>query len=614
MAAVLIFPPATNAAPLTQIVTADAVLMPEGMPAESRRVSLRHRWDADYPGRDGIAIYTLRIPVEKGSETRSILLERVGNQATLLVNGVVVEELSGANYSTFDASKIGRSVQLHPAADIGEGSVTRVDIRVTMQALRGGGLGRVSLGDSAAIAQMLDRQRLLVQVPAAAQASCMILMGGLALGLWWRQRESLYSCFGIAALCGALRPMDQLLQVAPLPWPLWGAVLAIAYTIQLGMMARFVLIIIQKADGLAHWATNVVIAVVAALASLSFALGVPALWTVGLLVFILLGLFCLALLAVTVAKDRRLMPSLLLLTGGVTILAGIHDLIFIRIGAFGGSDLVLTHHALFGFVLILASLVVTRYNQSVDDFRRLNQQLSHRIAEKEAALRTAFESLRQQQEERAVLDERQRIMREIHDGVGSQLVGLLGMVRSATTTSDDIEAQVQSALDEMRMAIDSLQPVHGDLTTVLATLRYRLQPRLEAAGIDVVWAVEALPDLPHSPMQQMLQVQRILLEAFTNVLKHARATQVIVEAFYDEQPVPCLHIGVKDNGIGLPAGLNASPHKGYGMTNMRNRALHIKAILNVYSPREAALPYGLSGHCSSRPLTTSSVTKFLDSD
>ncbi len=49
------------------------------------------------------------------------------------------------------------------------------------------------------------------------------------------------------------------------------------------------------------------------------------------------------------------------------------------------------------------------------------------------------------------------------------------------------------ALDEMRMAVDSLQPAQDDLSTLLATLRYRLQPRLDAAGIELVWNVALIP-------------------------------------------------------------------------------------------------------------------------
>ena len=60
----------------------------------------------------------------------------------------------------------------------------------------------------------------------------------------------------------------------------------------------------------------------------------------------------------------------------------------------------------------------------------------------------------------------------------------------------------------MRMAVDAWQPAHDDLVTVLATLRYRLQPRLQAAGIEVVWDVPELPALRQLAPHEVLQVQR----------------------------------------------------------------------------------------------------------
>ena len=141
---------------------------------------------------------------------------------------------------------------------------------------------------------------------------------------------------------------------------------------------------------------------------------------------------------------------------------------------------------MFVFVVIMAGLVADRHNRSVADHRALNADLSQLVTDRESQLQSAFDALREQRHQQAVASERQRIMRKIHDGVGSQLVGLLNMVVRPGADSALLQQHVQQALDEMRMAVDSLQPVHGDLVTVLATLRYRLQPRLDAAGIALV--------------------------------------------------------------------------------------------------------------------------------
>jgi len=202
------------------------------------------------------------------------------------------------------------------------------------------------------------------------------------------------------------------------------------------------------------------------------------------------------------------------------------------------------------------------------------------VAEREQQLHQAFGDLQKQQQEQAVLTERQRIMREIHDGVGSQLVGLLSMVGQRNTDPAVLEEHVKQALDEMRMAVDSLQPVHGDLVAVLATLRYRLQPRLAAAGVQVRWDVSQLPTLPQLSPQSVLQVQRILLEGFTNVLKHARATEVAVQAQLvdTDEGRAVIQLSLTDNGVGLPAQREVG---GHGVANMQSRAASIGASLRV---------------------------------
>jgi signal transduction histidine kinase len=126
-----------------------------------------------------------------------------------------------------------------------------------------------------------------------------------------------------------------------------------------------------------------------------------------------------------------------------------------------------------------------------------------------------------------------------------------------------------------------LQPVHDDLATVLATLRFRLQPRLADAGVHVDWQVEALPPMPGLTPNVVLQIQRILLEAFTNVMRHARATRLEVGARFLETPTPMFCLVVQDNGIGTQTATGEV--RGLGLSNMQARASAIGAALTVSS-------------------------------
>ena len=86
-----------------------------------------------------------------------------------------------------------------------------------------------------------------------------------------------------------------------------------------------------------------------------------------------------------------------------------------------------------------------------------------------------------------------------------------------------------------------------------------------------------LPKLACLTPQNVLHVLRILQEAFTNILKHARANTVKVETGVAGMPGK-VYVSVSDNGIGL-----SNEHPGHGLANMRRRAQAIGGTLDIAS-------------------------------
>lgn len=541
-------------------------------------MSLPLRWDKQRNGRAGRALLRLQLP--EGRVPRALLIERIGNQAVLRLNGHMLAKLG--NRPSQDMAKQSQ-LQMLPAELLNEGP-NELQVDLQAQALRGALLTPLHLGPPEEAEALQARWRLFDQILPAAYIASFLLMGSLAAGLWWRQRDPVFGCFSLAALAGVLRPLDAVWADALLPWPLWGALLALTYGWQIVLLNRFIVLVLGQNPRWMVRAIHAALLLTTLLVSLSFALLQRHYWTAALGLLLSLSVACLAMVLREAWRGRQPIAWMVVFSGALAVMAGVHDFFLVRTGWLGEMSRQLTPHAMFGFVLVLAWVVVGRYSRTVTDYRALNEHLADRVAEREEHLRQAFEALRSQQQEQAVLSERQRIMREIHDGIGSQLVGLLNMV-SAEGGSDrqQLEMQVRHALDEMRMAVDSLQPMDADLTTVLATLRYRLQPRLQAAGLHVIWDVATLPPLAELSPQAVLQLQRILLEAFTNVLKHAQARQVTVSARW----VPGttgryaeVQLRLIDDGIGLqPLPEGAPP--GHGLANMRARAASIGALLHI---------------------------------
>jgi signal transduction histidine kinase len=179
----------------------------------------------------------------------------------------------------------------------------------------------------------------------------------------------------------------------------------------------------------------------------------------------------------------------------------------------------------------------------------------------------------------AAFDERQRITQDMHDGLGLQLNAALHMVERGEPDRARFAAALRSCLDELRLIVDSSASGTGEFLTLLASLRIRLQPKLEAIGIHVGWHMANFPDDLVLAPGTSLQVLRMVQEAINNTIKHAQASVINFEVVDSVRPGH-IAIAVRDNGTGFgPEG----PHAGRGLAGMRRRAMAAGVGLDVRS-------------------------------
>jgi len=230
------------------------------------------------------------------------------------------------------------------------------------------------------------------------------------------------------------------------------------------------------------------------------------------------------------------------------------------------------------FMLTLGWVLVQRTSSYLQQIGSLNQDLEQRVREKESELRSAFELLRDAERRQVLEEERKRLTRDMHDGLGSQLVQTLNVVRTAERTDPAVVAgMLNHALEELRMTLDSLEPLEGDLPAILGTLRRRIAPALEAAGIELEWQVEEVPAVTvHGKGMEsrgVMHLFRCLQEVFANILKHADASRVTVRTWEEEGRAM---LSVTDNGTGMGEGFRDG---GRGLNNIRLRAAEIGATV-----------------------------------
>ena len=253
----------------------------------------------------------------------------------------------------------------------------------------------------------------------------------------------------------------------------------------------------------------------------------------------------------------------------IAFLAMLHDL---------GHEIALWHGV--GFELMpYASILVfgvfgfaigKRILMSLAAEEGLTAQLGQRIETTKANLLTSEKARRELEVSSAITQERERMMREIHDGIGSSLVAALASAERQGRQSSTAVVALKSALTDLRIAVDSLEPVEGNVSTLLAGLRYRIEPELKKADMAFDWKVDEVPELDWLDAPNALHVLRIFQEAFGNILGHANATRIRVTCRMQlSDGRPGIMIEVADNGRGFDPTVRPG---GRGRKNMHDRA------------------------------------------
>ncbi len=593
--------PPTGAAPGIAQPLRDATLIEAG---RERRVVLPDSWESSAPARDGTVRYRVDLPDAALQQAQSALfVPRVGNVFRIEING---QQLLAAGTRSRDSGRVlsdaptGPVLLALPGALLGPSGNEAV-IEVSGQPRRDAGLSIVWVGPIAELEPMHRRFYDHEVRGAWVVGACAAVMGLLALLLAWRARRFVYACFGAGSLLWAWRTAGLQL-AADSPWAPLGTVLYHAsYAWFVVLMTLYALAAVERDTPrlrrwLAAWA----------LAAFGLAIGVwvfnaPALRTALLGGTLAIAVGLLPVLLHTAWRDRTSAALLLSAAALVSAAVGARDFWVFRVLADYGNW-AWSRYTILLLLMVLAWLLVDEFARAGAALRSLNRDLQDRVAQKERELQAAFEDTRVRERQQAVLAERDRILREMHDGLGGRLVAALALTDQVTRQSAapdggaprsvdeplrDLKLTLDDCLVELRLALDSLETDTRPLVESLAELRFRVEPSLRAAGVRLVWQVDDAASETALPAAATLHVLRIVREALTNVIKHAQATVVWLrlEALADGGLV----LAVVDNGLKqragetepLPLFVPATLQRGgRGLANMERRAKALSAHLD----------------------------------
>jgi signal transduction histidine kinase len=181
-------------------------------------------------------------------------------------------------------------------------------------------------------------------------------------------------------------------------------------------------------------------------------------------------------------------------------------------------------------------------------------------------------------------EERRRIRRDLHDGLGPALAGVaLGLdavhrmtgpsAPHAAELADQLKVEVQESLADVRRLVEDLRPPDLDQFGLVGALRHQAGKVTERdPSLDVEVASD---DLPHLPAAVEVAAYRIATEALTNVGRHAAARSCRILLAMDGPAR--LRVEIEDDGVGLRNGRA----EGVGLTAMRERAVELGGSLQV---------------------------------
>ncbi len=258
----------------------------------------------------------------------------------------------------------------------------------------------------------------------------------------------------------------------------------------------------------------------------------------------------------------------------LTAIYMLHDLV-LSVGDISGISF-MSHSVRTLFIIVIIIILMRRLSSSLNTIDRNETVLHTRLAEQEASLDESFAKQRVAIKQSTIETERERLISDLHDGMGGHLVSILALSENPQADKTEVYHVAQKALNDLRLVIYSLDIDGGDLSYALALFRQQIDPVLNNLGIKTRWSMANLPSISETGPSNVLTILRILQEAITNAQKHGSPKQISLVGLPGPENT-ALIVVENTGGVGfISAGQN-----GYGLKNMQKRAQAMGGKINL---------------------------------
>lgn len=238
-------------------------------------------------------------------------------------------------------------------------------------------------------------------------------------------------------------------------------------------------------------------------------------------------------------------------------------------GTLGGVTLALTSVLPLLLIWPLINLMT-----DLAERRSILDALSMKLSEQEKLLDDKSRTIANEMQKRAVLEERQRFTRDIHDGIGGQLLSLLLKVRSGRVDIKGVADEIQSGINDLRLVVDAMDHTGDNLDMALTTFKGRTERQLENADMKLVWNTQEPLPFKIEATRDILNLYRLMQETVSNAIRHAEAKTVHITL---KGTSKLLGLTIKDDGKGFDQN---TVKAGKGLKSIQERAQLLGAQLN----------------------------------
>ncbi|MDX1490359.1 MAG: hypothetical protein R3332_03675 [Pseudohongiellaceae bacterium] len=222
------------------------------------------------------------------------------------------------------------------------------------------------------------------------------------------------------------------------------------------------------------------------------------------------------------------------------------------------------------FIIFIATLI-RRFVLALQTAETLNQELERKVAHSAKIIEKGYAERRALELSQAAEKERLKIYRDLHDDVGSKLLSIIHADRD-----NKFSSMARGALESLRHAVSKVNNPDQPIANFIQDIQEETELRLSGSGHQVSWTNHSEAPELIIPSTIAFNLNRILKEVVSNIIRHANAQEVAVDLHFDRSN---WYILIQDDGKGFdPFG-----PMGNGVANMRSRAKEIGTQLNIES-------------------------------